>query len=205
MATPTIPGVDPIVPTLEPSAGMSAATAALKFGMPAIAPTAPSADEGPRVNVIAPDGKSYNLPQAQLADAVGAGFRPETAEEEAVRDYVKANKGLSGQAKVVLEEAAKGTAAIFGGASPIQVKDPLKSTLGGDNTWGDPYAKAKSAALAREHATSALAGEALGFVGSLAVGGPLFKGAGMAGAVLGCGRFTGGRVRWVAAFSLLLH
>jgi hypothetical protein len=110
------------------------------------------------------------VPAEHVTEAVRQGFRVETPSQRAVRDYIGQNEGLRGTLKVGLgqmaDEAALGL--------PELILDHTQ----------DPLEVAKREALKKEHNLANTAGGIAGFVASLFVGGPLWKGAGKAGAVV---------------------
>lgn len=126
----------------------------------------PAAD---KINVVDPSGQTVSVASTDLKDALMQGYSIEKPRQAAVREYVEENKGLSGTAKVALgklaDEAAMGIPGII-----------YEKT-------GDPLEVAKWEALKKEHAAATAIGSTAGFVGSLLVGGPLFKGATKAGQV----------------------
>jgi vacuolar-type H+-ATPase subunit F/Vma7 len=123
--------------------------------------------KGTRINVIGTDSKSYSLDASELPDAFLNGYRLESPNEIAVRDYVKENKGVGGALKVgvgqFLDEAAMGLPELV-----------LNKTQ-------DPLEVAKREALKDEHSAANTIGGLAGFGASLFTGAPLFKAASLAG------------------------
>lgn len=122
--------------------------------------------EGQRVNVISPDGKIGDVPSSQLKDALKQGYRYETTRQRVVRDFVDANKGLKGAAKVALGQFADET---FMGVPETAAK------------YTNPWEFEKWSALKEEHDLANTIGGVGGFAASMFVGGPLFKAAGKVG------------------------
>ena len=120
-----------------------------------------------KVNVVDDGGKAYQLPATQLKDALGQGYKLESPQASAVRQYVDQNKGLEGTAKVALGKFAD--EALFG-VPQIVAEHKM-----------DPFDTAKWEALKKDHGLATAVGSVGGFLGSLAVGGPLFEGAGKVG------------------------
>lgn len=126
-----------------------------------------SFEAGSKINVTSPDGEFGTVPAENVADAVRAGFQIETPSQMAVREYVAKNKGLSGAVKVGLGQAAD--EALMGLPELVLSKTQ------------DPLEVAKREALKKEHDLANSLGGTVGFLGSLFVGGPLWKGAASAG------------------------
>lgn len=122
-----------------------------------------------KINVVDESGQSFNLPSTQLRDALKEGYRLESPRETAIREYVAENKGSGGAAKVFAAKA--GDEALMGIPGLIYDKT------------GDPFEVAKYEALKKEHGLATAAGATAGFLGSLVVGGPLFKGAAKVGSI----------------------
>lgn len=122
---------------------------------------------GVRINVRAPDGTAYSVDEAELGAVQEKGWRPETATERDVREYVDENKGIGGAAKVFFRGLADEAA--FG------VLDPIL-----DHT-ADPLERSKWEAVKKEHAAANVVGRAAGFGASMLYGGEFAKGAGLVG------------------------
>jgi len=122
---------------------------------------------GAQVNVIDPDGNAGSLTSDQLPGAFAQGYKPETPQQGAVREYVEDNKNLAGSAKVALNAFAN--QATFGVADAVRSRTE------------DPLDLAKEDALAKDHEVANVIGGVGGFGTSLAYGGPLFDAAGAAG------------------------
>lgn len=120
-------------------------------------------DAKERINVRDQQGKTFDLPSNQLLTALQNGFSLETATQGAVREYVKDNKGIKGAIKVGLGQFAD--EALMG--IPETAYD----------LTADPLEVAKKEALKKDHQLANAIGGIGGFGASLAVGGPLFKGA----------------------------
>jgi hypothetical protein len=176
-------------PPPSPFAGMG--TPASPFtSAPATLPTSTAlidkqASSTKKINVIAPDGESvYSLPENEIPQALAQGFKPESPEGKVVREYLEANPGLQGDAKVAWRSFVNQLA--FGVPEIVQQKtgwdaSDVVSPLG---SKADPFSYAKSEALAKRHTFASLMGGLGGFAGSMLVGGPLFKAAGKAGAAV---------------------
>lgn len=122
---------------------------------------------GTKVNVVDPQGKSFNIDSSELHEALNQGFNIESPVQQAVREYVSDNKGLPGAAKVFLNQFAN--QASFGVTGVIQ-----------DHT-SDDFERAKDQALKNDHQIANILGGVAGFGASLPLGAPLFKGATLAG------------------------
>lgn len=122
---------------------------------------------GKTVRVVAPSGKVGDIPVENLSAAEAQGYKVETPAQATVREYLAENRGLSGSAKVALAQFAD--EALFG--LPELVHDKT----------ADPLEVAKWEALKKEHEAANVIGGVGGFAASLLAGGPLFKGASMAG------------------------
>lgn len=134
------------------------------------------------VSVTDPDGTRRGVRVGDLEQALGQGFKAETAQEGVTRRFLEDNKGLSGDAKAAI----------------IAYSDELFLGVPGayfDRTL-DPYQRANIEALRREHGFANALGTAAGFGGSLLTAAPLFKGAAAAG------RVAGGAVEKAAARAL---
>jgi hypothetical protein len=123
--------------------------------------------KGTRVDVVDPRGRSFNLPAEQAKDAFEQGFKLESARQKAVREYVKDNDNLKGTAKVALGQFAD--EALMG--IPELIYDAK----------ADPFDVEKKEALKKSHDIANTVGGVGGFGASMLVGGPLFKGAEVAG------------------------
>lgn len=114
-----------------------------------------------RVDVRDKEGKSWNVPAANVQGMLKDGYSIETPEQAAVREYVKDNKGIKGTAKVALgqfaDEAAMGI--------PELIYDKT----------ADPLEVAKKEALKKDHEAANNIGGVAGFGASLLYGGPLGK------------------------------
>lgn len=123
-----------------------------------------------KITVISPkDGKAYDIAETDLAGAQAQGYKLETAEGKAIREYVQENQGLSGTAKVALHGFLdQATFGIYGAA---------------DDAGKDPLEKAKAEALRQDHAVANIVGQAGGFGASMFYGGEFFKAAQGAGRV----------------------
>lgn len=146
--------------------------------VPELAPAAPVALSGKTVVMYSPNGTPGMVPVEKADAAAAAGFRAETPTERDVREYLKANEGATGAAKVFFRGLADEAA--FG------VLDPVI-----DHT-SDPMARARWEALKNENAAANVVGRGIGFLGSMFYGGEFAKGAQVAGhvaerAVLGAG------------------
>lgn len=113
-------------------------------------------------------GEYKELYSDDVFDAIKQGWRVATPTQIAVNDYVKQNSGFSGAAKVALGQFAD---ELFMGIPEMVY-----------NATGDPIEVAKKDALKKEHELWNTIGGVGGGIGSLFVGGPLFKGATAAGA-----------------------
>lgn len=122
-----------------------------------------------QINVVSPDGESGAISGADLQRALKQGYRLETAKEGALKDYVADNDNLGGAAKVALGK--------FGSELLLGIPELIHQKT------ANPDDVAKWEALKESHPAASFAGGAGGFLGSLAVGGPLFKGASKAGEV----------------------
>lgn len=134
------------------------------------AAVAPPTVPGPKVTVISPkDGKAYDIDQADVARAQAQGYKLESTEGKAIREYVQENSGLSGAAKVALHGFLdQATFGVYGAV---------------DERGQDPLEKAKAEALKQDHAVANILGQAGGFAASMFYGGEFFKGAQAAGKV----------------------
>ena len=157
--------------TLAPYDPTEVASGTTQITAPTVgaAPIAPTQLTGSRINVKAPDGKTYSIDEAELPKVTAQGWRPETATERDVREYVDENKGLTGAAKVFFRGLADEAA--FG------VLDPIL-----DHT-ADPLERSKWEALKQENTAANVIGRGAGFGLSLLYGGEIAKGAQAAGHV----------------------
>ncbi|MGL4808909.1 MAG: hypothetical protein ACRC4O_09220, partial [Giesbergeria sp.] len=123
-----------------------------------------------KITVISPkDGKAYDIAETDLAGAQAQGYKLETAEGKAIREYVQENQGLSGTAKVALHGFLdQATFGIYGAA---------------DDAGKDPLEKAKAEALRQDHAIANIVGQGAGFGASMFYGGEFFKAAQGAGRI----------------------
>lgn len=158
--------------TLQPYDPVEVAAGSTKITAPTagagVAIPAPTLS-GNRVNVKAPNGQTYSIDEAELPKVVAQGWRPETAAERDVREYVDENKGLSGTAKVFFRGLADEAA--FGVLDPILDHN------------ADPLERAKWEGLKKENTAANIVGRGLGFGASLLYGGEFAKGAEVAGHV----------------------
>lgn len=115
-----------------------------------------------KVNVLDAQGKSYSLPATELTDALGTGeYKLELPRQQAVREYVRDNKGVSGQVKTAVTQFAD--EALMGIPEIIYDKT------------ADSLEVAKKEALKKENAISNAIGGVGGFAASLIYGGPVGK------------------------------
>jgi len=125
--------------------------------------------KGERVNIRGPNDEQLNIPAENVVMAMDKGYRPVSASEQAIEEYVQENKGLKGALKVgigqFVDEAAMGLPELI--ASYKQ----------------DPFEVAKREALKKEHELTNTIGGVLGAGTSLLYGGPLFKAGTKAGEV----------------------
>lgn len=126
-----------------------------------------SVPQGTKVPVYSPDGELGSVPDTNLFDAVKAGYKVQTPAQKAVQSYVDKRKGLADGIKVGLGQAADEL--LLG--IPELIFDKTQS----------PLDVAKKEALKQEHDLANSVGGVSGFVGSMAFGGPIFKGAAKAG------------------------
>jgi len=152
--------------SLLSQAGIAPGPPLPSLGTPGAA-AAPVALSGRTVRMVSPLGVVGDVPEEQAQQAQADGYTVETPNAAAVREYVSANRGLSGQAKVALGQFAD--EALFGIPEIVHEKTQ------------DPLEVAKWEALKKEHAYSNAIGGLGGFGASLFLGGPLFKGAAAAG------------------------
>ena len=114
------------------------------------------------INVKDPNGTDiYQAKGSQLQDLLNNGYRTENPLETAKREYLEDNSGLKGTAKVAIGQFANQLA--FG--VPEMIYDKV----------ADPWDVDKINCLKEQHNIANIAGGVTGFVGSIAVGGPLFK------------------------------
>lgn len=138
--------------------------------------------EDERVDLINPEGRLISLPKSMLDDALSTGYRPESDDEKSVRKYVEDNAGVIGISKTAAREFANQLA--FG--IPEVVADAAQ----------DPLDIEKRKALNAQYPIARFLGGAAGVVGSLGVGGPIFRGATKAGQAVerGLSEIAGERV-----------
>lgn len=137
----------------------------------AAAPTLAPGETAYKVTVISPkDGKPYEIAHTDLAAAEAQGYKAETAEGKAIREYVRDNAGMSGATRVALHGFLdQATFGVFGALDEKQHTDPLE--------------KAKAEALRQDHAIANIVGQGAGFGASMFYGGEFFKAAQGAGRV----------------------
>lgn len=126
------------------------------------------ADAGP-VTVKGPDGQIYTGPASGLADAIKSGYRLLTPDEE-LKDQVaqqESAKGLTGSLEAAGSSALNQLAFGIPGALQEATETPVE--------------KARREAVEEYHSTARGIGGVAGGVGSLLVGGQIFKGAELAG------------------------
>jgi hypothetical protein len=152
---PYAPAPAPVGPPLPPGAAPAPGT-----------PAAPTAVSGRMIRAVNPKGETVDVPAENWQKALELGFKEETPEQTAVREYLAENRGTSGAAKAGLLSFAN--QALMGIPEIVYEKT------------GDPLEVAKHQALQKEHALAAGVGGVAGFGASLFVGGPVFKGAGVA-------------------------
>lgn len=175
-----------IAPLWQPNAGQPAplwqpvveniVTAEQQQAAAAQAPTLAPGETAYKVTVISPkDGKPYEIAHTDLAAAEAQGYKTETTEGKAIREYVRDNAGMSGATRVALHGFLdQATFGIFGALDEQQHTDPL--------------AKAKAEALKQDHAIANIVGQGAGFGASMLYGGEFFK------AAQGAGRLAEGAV-----------
>jgi hypothetical protein len=155
------PLYDPKTGQLVPLDGEAASKSA------AAGTAVPQADA--RVNVIGPNGERGSVPGTELQQAIQTGFRLETSQEQRIGDYLQANSGSTGAAKVgvgkALSELAFGVPEIA--YQHLAPKEDVEE-------WE---------ALKEAHPVASGVGSAVGFGGSMLYGGPLFQAASKAGKV----------------------
>lgn len=132
-----------------------------------------SVAQGSKIPVYSPDGDLGSVPAEKAFDAIKAGYRVQTPAQKAIQDYVNKRKGLTDAVKVGLGQAADEL--LMG--IPELIYDKTQS----------PLDVAKKEALKKEHDLANSIGGIAGFAGSLAVGGPAFKGAAKAGEAVATG------------------
>ncbi len=119
------------------------------------------------INVIDPSGVSGTLPGEEVASALQNGFRLESPDEVGIRQHVAENKGIGSGIKVALGQLAdEGLMGI-----PETIMDHTQT----------PYERAQREALKKEWKVANAVGGGIGAIGSLFLGGPLFKGANILG------------------------
>lgn len=109
--------------------------------------------KGSRVNVINPDGETVSLPAEQVRNALADGYKLESPNDGAVREYVEDNKGVLGALKVGIGQAVN------------QLAMDIPQTIF-DQTQ-DPLTIRKKEALKDDHAAWNVVGGVTGFAGSL--------------------------------------
>lgn len=126
---------------------------------------------GTQINIVDPSGAASSVDSEQLPLAVKQGYKIESPEQYAVRKYVEKNDNAAGAIKAFgysfLNEAGMGV--------PGMILDKTQ----------DPIKVAQRQALAKQNEILSGAGAVGGFVASLPLMGPLFKGAGIAGKAAG--------------------
>lgn len=139
------------------------------FATPGGAMTPAVAPVGKSVNVVDKDGKVFGLDEAYLGQAQAQGYKVETPEAKAIREYVAENAGLGGTAKVALHGFLdQATFGVFGAV---------------DEHGQNALDKAKAEALKQDHAVANILGQAAGFGASMFYGGEILQGASKAGRV----------------------
>lgn len=139
------------------------------FATPGGAMTPAVAPVGKSVNVVDKDGKVFGLDEAYLGQAQAQGYKVETPEAKAIREYVQENAGLGGTAKVALHGFLdQATFGVFGAV---------------DEHGQNALDKAKAEALKQDHAVANILGQAAGFGASMFYGGEILQGASKAGRV----------------------
>lgn len=160
------------VPVYQNSAAIyspAGASGDTPFATPGGAMTPAVAPVGKSVNVVDKDGRVFGLDEAYLGQAQAQGYKVETAESKAIREYVSENAGLGGTAKVALHGFLdQATFGVFGAV---------------DEHGKDPLEKAKAEALKQDHAVANILGQAAGFGASMFYGGEILQGASKAGRV----------------------
>lgn len=136
---------------------------------------------GKMINVIGPDGDSYSAPSDQIKDALENGYRLESPNEIAKREFRKEYKGLKGDALVFFGQFADE----FLGGLPEIALDKLASK--------DAFDKKET--LKEDHELANTLGGVAGFASSTFYGGPLAK-------LFGVGEKVGAKASEAVAKSL---
>lgn len=123
--------------------------------------------DGKLVNIIDDEGELKHVESKYLKWSLGNGYKIETPEAAAVRQYLDEHKGLSGDAQVALGQFAD--EALLG--IPELILDETQ----------DPLDLAKREAIKKDHAVANTIGGVVGSAASLELGSPLFKGASVLG------------------------
>ncbi len=152
------------------------------------------AKPGDTINIVNSEGKTFSIPVEDAPKALSQGYKIETPEGAAVREYLKENKGITGDVKQGLLSFANET--LFG------VPDII------DQHTLDPLTLAKREGLKKEHQAASTIGAVGGFGASLFTGEALFSGAAKAGkaveaGVMGLGRATATKAAEEAAVTVL--
>lgn len=117
--------------------------------------------KGTKINVLDSNNESYSVDAEELPTVFQEGYKIESPDQAAVREYVKENKGLKGALKVgvgqFIDEAAMGI--------PELILDKTQ----------DPLEVAKKEALKEEQSLANTIGGVAGFGASFFTGAPLFK------------------------------
>ena len=120
------------------------------------------------VKVKSPNGPDvFEVKGKNLQSVLNDGYSIETPLETAQREYLEDNSGIKGATKVAIGQAVNQLAL----GIPEIIYDHV----------ADPWEVKKVEALKDQHQIANIAGGITGFAGSLALGGPLFKGAATAG------------------------
>lgn len=123
---------------------------------------------GQTINVVGPDGKTGGgVPSERLRDYLDQGYRLETPFEKEVNDYVEDQGDVKGAVKAGFQSFVN--EAGFG--VPEVIQDRVQN----------PLDLAKRKRLQEEHEAASIAGTLSGVGASLLYGGPVFKGAEIAG------------------------
>lgn len=117
--------------------------------------------KGTTLNVVDQNNESYSVDASELPTVFEEGYRLESPDETAVREYVKENEGIVGAAKVLGREAIDQMS--LGVSEAI-----LKNT-------SDPLEVAKYEALKKDQELASAAGNIAGFGASFFTGAPVFK------------------------------
>lgn len=119
------------------------------------------------VNVIDPSGKPGKVYGSEIREALASGYRLETPKETAIRGYLDENDNLAGSAKVALKQ--------FGNQLAMGIPEVVEEHV------KDPFEVEKDRALKDQHEVANILGGVAGFGSSIMLGGPVFKGAALAG------------------------